>query len=814
MKNRVSILLFLLLSSLATQAKIDLGGKWKFKTDVYNVGKQQNWVKSEKHNWDVMNVPGCWNTHLEYSQYTGVAWYATSFTTATVATNEDVILTFEGVYFDATVWLNGELLGTHYFGFTEFSFDVTNKLKQNNELVLRVDNTFKLGAAWNWGGIRRPVTLEVLPKQRVERVSITSTPNLMKKSADVIVDVALVGEPNDISISIFDAQGNKIEKSKKVEYNSNKAVGKFTLKNVNLWNFNTPYLYSVEVKSGERVVKERFGIRSIKIDGYKLLINGVETRLNGANYVAYDRFTGNMLPEDIYKRDIDMMKECGVNMARLSHLALPKDVLNYIDEKGILILEEIPNWNKSENVSKDNAISKSWLYELITQRYNHPSIIGWSVGNEIGKNGNNPELRDYLVSAFKYIKSIDSTRLTAYVSHTAGGQPDEPILLSDILLSNKYGGHGADKLNQVHSGKPIFMSEYGTTVNDDDINNKKINITKMMESMRGRKFLIGASIWTFNDYRSNYRDANTLATQNRPWGVVDAYGRKKRHYWDLQRENSPLKIFLIEKTNDNIKVELQSRDTLDLPAFDVDGYCLKVKGVDSNGAISIIADQPLKSMKIGSAATTLNFIDKKQYSKIYAELISPVGYTVHIVENYLVKPQTPSIEYLESSDKAIRVYYQLPGDATEIYAIVTNDKGQELDRQKPSIDNNITITDLEYDLEYSIELVAVNGAGESIPSKPMTIKTTSGELPPVIVHLKQRGENIEVGYTSSNDDYIYEFEYGVLADKMTNHVITTEFGACNLPVIDCDSSHYLRIRKRLRYGYPSAWSKIQEVEKN
>lgn len=817
MNRFITILLTLQLAILGSvSAKdVNLNGTWSFKTDVYNQGKDKEWFSNrfQRTSWDSIKVPSCWNTRLEYSNYTGVAWYATTFEKPQSEASEDVILSFGGVYNDVDVWLNGEHLGSHDFGFTEFSFDVTKLLQQTNELVLRVDNSFKLGATWNWGGIRRDVALNVLPKQRVENVFVTATPNLKNGSAEVMVNLNLVGQPEEVAISICDAQGKEVAKSNRVSIDNQRANCRFNLKNVNLWNFNTPYLYSVRVTSGQRTVEEKFGIREIKIDGYKLLINGVATRLNGANYVPYNRFTGNTLPEDIYKRDIDMMKECGVNMARLSHLPLPKDVLNYIDQKGILIIEEIPNWNKSENVAKDSGRSKGWLTELISQRYNHPCIIGWSAGNEIGRSSDNPELKEYLKGAFKHIKSLDSTRLAVYVTHTAGKQRDEPVLLSDMILYNQYGGHGvnADRLNAIHGGKPIFMSEYGTKINDDDINNDNIDISKMMNSMRGRRHLIGASIWTFNDYRSNYKDANTLATQNRTWGVVDAYGRKKRHFEVLQRENSPLKLFTIEKKGNNITLELQSRDSLDLPAFDVVGYSLRVTGVDNNGKDIVIKEQKIQPLKMSSAPLRLNVPLEQQFNKIYAELISPTDYVVHVAEQYLSKPSQPTIDYLESSDNAMLIYFERPTDAMEVYAIVKNADSEVISKSDKTIDNNILIKDLAFGKEFFVELVAVNGAGESSPSQPMSIKTQSAELPPVIVHLKQRDDNIEVGYTSSNSDYIYEFEYGTSADNLSRHIITTEFGACSLPVIATGETHYLRMRKRLRYGYASPWSRVKVV---
>ncbi|NDV81718.1 glycoside hydrolase family 2 protein [Bacteroides sp. 51] len=832
--------LFIAICSFAQD--ISLNGKWKFRTDYNNMGYSEQWFSpsASTAGWDTMDVPGCWNTRREYSQYTGVAWYQTQFNYNENLNGDDLILFFEAVYSDAEVWFNGTKLGSHDFGFTSFEFDVTQLIKQgvSNTITLRVDNTFKLGATWNWGGIRRPVTLRRLPAQRIEDLVVTTNIDLKKRSAqiNVLTELHQVADGATLILEIKDASKRTVATAKKKVANGVKEQPfSCNLNKVNLWGFDTPYLYTAEVSLEEKgktihSASTRFGVRKVEIDGYKLLLNGESVRLNGANYVPEDRFTGSTLPEEVFRKDIDLMKECGVNMARLSHLGLPKEVLDYIDEKGMLIFEEIPLWNRNKLLEADHPVPMRWLTELITQRRNHPCIIGWSAGNEIGRFSDNPHITEYLVSAFKHIRSLDPTRLAVYVTHTAARQDNEPAELSDIIMLNQYGGPGfhgerAAIAHRFYPSKPIFYCEYGHKINSDDLNNNIADFAGMVEGMRGYEYLIGASVWTFNDYRSNYRDNATAATQNRPWGVVDVFRHKKRGYTLLQRENSPVKNLELNVStgNDSGAIEgtiiLTPRETLDLPAFNLRGYNLAFTAQDINGNTLSEQSVSLPEIKVGSDARNFNFkLEGKDIAWITAELVTPTGYTVDLRREELVKPAAPVISHVEAAQYSIRIHFDKAPSATQWYA--RYGIGQ-LDQQTP-----LTINDyiqfggiyeghpgsLAYNTTYSVQLVAVNDCGETVSEQTAQIKTLAAELPPVINYLRQYKDEIHVGYLSENADFIYEFEYGTDPQNLSEYILTTETGACTLPAVKGEAPYYLRVKKRINYGYESQWSKLYKVK--
>lgn len=585
------------------------------------------------------------------------------------------------------------------------------------------------------------------------------------------------------------------------------------IRKARLWDFDHPHLYTATATcdNGEPVT-ERFGIRKIEIDGYRLLLNGESIRLNGANWVPYDPFHGNTLPPEIYRRDIDQMKRCGVNMARLSHLALPKEVLNYLDEKGMLIFEEIPLWNKNHYVEANHPVPMRWLTELITQRYNHPCIIGWSAGNEIGRLSDNPDIEGYLASAFRHIRTLDSTRLAVYVTHTAAKQYDEPVLLSDMILFNQYGAHGerADEVHRRYPGKPIFYSEYGSKANSEDPNNTLSDYAAMLSSMRGREHLIGASVWTFNDYRTNYRDSGTAATGNRPWGVVDVYGTPKRGFRELQRQNSPLAGFGLALTENGAEIALTPRKRLDLPAFRMKGYTVRLSTLGADGDTLQCAVRTLPVIQPGDNPFSLQLpLPTVGAARISAELVTPTGYAVHDAVQSLAAPAAPIVTQAESGQEIIRIRFDRGFTADEWYVRYGTDRLES--RSDPTIDGFIELPKLEYGREYQIQLVAVNDAGETPSAEIVRVRTRAAELPPVIRHLAQEGGNIQVGYACDFGDFCYEFEYGTAPDKLDRHILTTVTGACNLPVVEPDAQHFLRIRKRLRYGYASDWSPVYPV---
>lgn len=147
------------------------------------------------------------------------AWYATTFVLPQKPAEYDILLDFEAVYADADVWLNGEHLGSHDFGFTSFGFDITGRIAPGavNRLVIRAENSFKLGATWNWGGIRRPVTLRTVPRERIESVFVSAEPDLQKGSAEIGVKVLLNGTKQGVvRVSISDPEGRIVARGEAV----------------------------------------------------------------------------------------------------------------------------------------------------------------------------------------------------------------------------------------------------------------------------------------------------------------------------------------------------------------------------------------------------------------------------------------------------------------------------------------------------------------------------------------------------------------------------------------------------------------------
>ena len=265
-----------------------LNRKWSFRTDPLNEGLREAWYAPthDLRGWGSMEVPGCWDTRLEYADYTGAAWYATEFVPEELPAGHEARLDFEGVYTDTEIFLNGIRLGSHDFGFTAFGFDVTDRLVpgRENRLVLRVDNSFKLGATWNWGGIRRPVRLRILPRERVDSIRVSAEPDLAHGSAEVGVRLLLCGgKPQRIAVEIADPEGKVVARREVRTSGQREELVSFRLRRARLWDFDHPNLYTVTATDGNgTAVRERFGIRRIEVDGYRLLLNGESVRLNGA----------------------------------------------------------------------------------------------------------------------------------------------------------------------------------------------------------------------------------------------------------------------------------------------------------------------------------------------------------------------------------------------------------------------------------------------------------------------------------------------------------------------------------------------------
>lgn len=835
----VVITLFFVQTSIAQTPltdSISLNGIWKFKTDLYKVGAEQKWFlpTNSINSWDDMTVPGNWDTRNEYDHYTGDAWYQHSFFINEKLRSKHIRLVFESVYYDADFWLNGVKIGSNNLGFLAYEMQINKYLKYGakNTLTVKVNNGFKLGAVWNWGGIRRPVWLAISNPVRVNHVAIDAVPDLSKGTADIALVTELVNHSSSnkavaCSIDIF-YKGQLVGQSAWQSFN-NIASGDTVIVKTNislpankvqLWHFDHPELYQAVIRlyQGKTQVhthQETFGIRKIEVDGYALKLNGESIRPVGFNIVPEDRMYGNALPLERFKKMVDMMKECGANMARLSHTALPKPFLDYLDQKGIMTFEEVTLWGKDDHADPNDPLPKAWLQKLIRQQYNHPSVIGWSVGNEIGSYKNNPLVYEYVKGAIAMAKALNPNRLATYATNTAQSQPNDAAGLCDIILLNAYGGWGraAEQAHKHFPGKPIFFSEYGWNLNDEDLDKSFLGAEKMFTDMRGKEYVIGASLWTFNDYRSNYWSARagwaTPVSENRTWGVVNSFLQPKKSYYEVRKTNLP---FLI--TNCNIRsagnncsgsISLQTRAIPSFPAYILKGYVVTISTKDKTGKIINQQSYPLPTLQPGDSVKNLAFSLPVSASanSIMLQIKDAQNYSRYDTTVYLSKPTTPELLAVHSSDVAARIVFKKMPDATAYYLKYGS---HDLNNTSPQTTNDfIELSNLNRDSIYQFQLVAVNNAGATATEK-QTFALGKKELPPIVWNVQAVKQGFFVSYNSDPLDFRYEIAYGVKPNNYDKNLVLNTKGVLQVPGLVSGKTYYFKMRRILQWGYNSAWT--------
>lgn len=845
--NFLQIFFLFLLVSFTVKANsleqtISLNGVWNFKADYYSVGIDEQWFATNTNDagWDKMQVPGNWDIRNEYAQYTGKGWYRTSFVTPQDANSKVVRLLFEAVGLDYKVWLNGELVSDITGGYFPNNINIGSKLKagQKNVLAVCADNTFRSGAYWSWGGIRRPVQLIVNNPIYIETAHILANPDLKKGTADISVRANIQNPSASAKNGVLEYEllfgGKTIRKAKQnFQFTgSNTQQVDFSIalakKEVKLWHFDFPHLYSLKIKlvadnNPMHETSERFGIRKVEIRDKKFLLNGEEIRAMGLNWVADNRLTGNTLPADMFKREIDNMKKLGVNLSRLSHVPLTKDIYDYLDEKGMMIIAEVPLWGVTTLAEPNNPIPFIWLKKLVNNSFNHPSIVGWCVGNEIGYVKHNPEVMKYVEKSIQFVKdSLDKSRLVVMVSHSAAHQSDDPSKFSDFVPINTYGGWGweLDRVRTFQPTKAVFMTEYGQNLIGEDINTANLDFGKILKQIRNRDYVFGASLWTYNDYRSFHRSSNltwdTKVSQNRDWGLVDGYGNIKRAFYAIRKEHAPFKTMVVTDKANKLEVKLQPRAKLDLPAFTLRSYRLVCEELTANNQWVKCADITLPDVKPGDST----FVQQIAYknSAVQARRISvftPTGYAqMDTAINYRA-PEKPIIKFIENNGEKIRVQFDPIITATS-YKLVYGET--ELNISTPeTIDNWIETDKLSKESSigktFSVKLVAVNAFGETASDIAVQKIVKNWVLPPVVKGFKSFMGGLSIGYASDPNEYLYKVQYSTSPDFTSNtHIIQTPTkGACFVPNLKAGVKYYFRMCTVHQYEVQSDWGMTYSV---
>lgn len=337
----------------------------------------------------------------------GTAWYRKHFTLQNKDKDKIVKIIFDGIYMNSDVWINGIHLGNHPYGYTAFAFDLTPHLKpagEENVLAVQVKNEGKNSRWYSGSGIYRDVTLIKTDPLHVDLWGvIVSTPSVSAEKATVAVDVTLVNTAAEdkkftFKIEFLDPAGKpvpglsdekELEAGKKFTFSQ-----EFAFPEYRLWSVENPELYTVIVQllDGIKVLDEvvqPFGIRTIEFSAEKgFLLNGENVLLKGGCLHHDNGILGAAAFKTAEFRRVKTMKENGFNAIRTAHNPPSELFLNACDELGMLVIDEsFDQWQLPKNPNDYNLYFNDWwekdIESMVKRDRNHPSVIIWSVGNEI-----------------------------------------------------------------------------------------------------------------------------------------------------------------------------------------------------------------------------------------------------------------------------------------------------------------------------------------------------------------------------------------------------------------------------------------------
>ena len=462
--------------------------KWAFTKEATEVPT----TMPEKWYW--VTLPHTWNAidgqdgNNDY--YRGTCYYAKQLELVDLTEGKDntgirYFLELRGANSSADVYVNGKKLAHHDGGYSTWRVDITDSLENTNLFVIAVDNSkndrvYPQNADFTfYGGLYRDVNIIAVPEAHFDleyygAPGIKVTPIITGDDSVVDVEVftSKAAEGATLKYVIKDAQGNVVGE----QATSDKKVT-FDIKNVHLWNGRKdPYLYTAEVTllmgdEEKDKVSTRFGCRTFEIDPEKgFFLNGKSYPLRGVSR-HQDRWgIGNALLPEHHEEDIELICEMGATTIRLAHYQHDQYFYDLCDEKGLVIWAEIPYISSHMENGRENTISQ--MKELISQNYNHPSIVVWGLSNEITMTGDStPDLLENHHILNDLAHEMDPTRLTTMAVVSMCSIDDPYIQIPDCISYNHYfGWYGGDTsmngpwMDNFHKKYPniaIGMSEYG-----------------------------------------------------------------------------------------------------------------------------------------------------------------------------------------------------------------------------------------------------------------------------------------------------------------------------------------------------------------
>lgn len=466
----------------------DFNFDWRF-----SLGDEAIWADSSFDDvlWRKLHLPHDWAIEGEFSAKNpsgpnggalpgGIGWYRKHFITPS---SEKVFIEFDGVYMNSTVYVNGHKIGNRPYGYSSFCYDLTpylNPKGEDNLIAVRCDNSGQPSGRWYTGcGIYRNVRLVMTNEVHYAYNGLfVTTPNISADKADVLIDVEVdspTGTEYKIINTVYDRKGKEIARGGR----------KIEVKKPILWDVDSPYLYTLksEIISGGKVVdnyQTQFGFRTLdwnKDKGFAL--NGRYLKIHGVCLHHDLGCIGTAVHYRAIERQMEILKEMGVNAVRTSHNMPAPELLAICDSLGILVMNEaFDSWRRPKARFEYAGAFEEWherdLADFVKRDRNHPSVFMWSIGNEIPEQSAktpedavaNENLTRHLA---EIVKRYDTTRVVT--AGTNGVDRDNCLLTSRALdvIGLNYHDYGYDSLRTWFPETPIIASETASALNSRGI---------------------------------------------------------------------------------------------------------------------------------------------------------------------------------------------------------------------------------------------------------------------------------------------------------------------------------------------------------
>jgi beta-galactosidase/beta-glucuronidase len=563
--------------------------------------------------WTKIGVPSCWELQGFGEYQYGMRFYGKAFPDGDAAEKgmykyefdvpetwrgKQIYIVFEASMTDTEVKINGQRAGDpHQGAFYRFSYDIARRLKFGQKNLLEVTVSKESTNAgvnlaerradyWNFGGIFRPVFLEVKPATHISQLTIDAKAD-GTFNANCYLNRALEGA--SIKTVLLDVKGNKVsENTTSVKAASDWAAIDFSIKNPKLWTAETPNRYTAQVSligndgAVLHQITEKFGFRTIEVrpsDG--LYINGVKVNIRGVNRHSFRPETGRTLSKAKNIEDVLLIKSMNMNAVRLSHYPADPEFLDACDSLGLYVENELGGWHGHYDTTVGVKLAK----EMVERDVNHPSIIWWSNGNEGGWNDElNGEFHKYDLQKRPVIHPQGNFGGFETMHYRSYGESQEYMRKPEIFMPTEFlhglydGGHGAG------------LYDY-------------------WEMMRKHPRCAGGFLWVLADEGVKRVDMNGMIDNQGNWGadgIVGPHHEKEGSYYTIKQIWNPVQV--VEKTIDkkfNGEFIIENRyDFLNVNSCKFIWKQVKFpEQSDSQGTVKILKQGEVKGQDIAAHST-------------------------------------------------------------------------------------------------------------------------------------------------------------------------------------------------------------------